>query len=143
MAIETPALPLELREYATFSVKDSREVFRGQKALHRKWGALYAEDQVGAHWTLLGDHGWVRSLSMQGKPLDAESAAARVPSKLSDELGIAPADEGVPNALVIAEWPVEEFRGQWFILGWPDEWQALGGVRVGPFRLLAAAGGDA
>ena len=46
---------LTVREYATFSVKESRQIFRGHKRLHRRWGSLYCEAD-GLRWTLLGDY---------------------------------------------------------------------------------------
>lgn len=117
-----------VREYATFSVKDARHVFRGQKRLHRKWGALYAEDDDGRRWTLLGDYGFCQLLRAQGKPM-----------KMSDDRHVGPYEDVVPptglgvEGPVLDEFPVDEFRPVWRIAGWPDDWPGIGAVHVLPF----------
>jgi hypothetical protein len=59
MSIDTrpPSRPLEAKEYALMSAKDSRKLFPGADQLHRKWGMLRAVDQQEEHWTLLGTPG--------------------------------------------------------------------------------------
>jgi hypothetical protein len=129
-----PYLPFEAIQYATISRKDSRAIFKKEKRLHQKWGVLLTRDQNREHWTLLGDHSWVVSLRMQAKPL-SEDDGIRMrgrPSALCEELGIKPLDVGIPSE-IMSEWPLEEFRAQWSINKWPDEWHELDVIRVCSF----------
>jgi hypothetical protein len=125
-----PRFPLRMREYATLSLEEARQVFGGQAELHRAWGLLYCDDEDGEHWTLLGSHSWVQSLRTRARPLSAEAIAAVPPSPS----GARPAGLGVDmSPPVAAEWPPEEFGAEFVIRGWSDEWPALGRIEVVPY----------
>lgn len=131
-------LPLETREYATISVKDSREVF-ADKRLWGKWGALYVEDARGRSWTVLGDHAFCRALRAIEKPSDV-FVRGRIPGPL-DHISL-PSDRGVAGA-VLAEFPIDEFRPVWIIAGWPDEWRGLGRIEALAWSAALSAWGAA
>ncbi len=121
--------PLALREYATFSRRESRQVFRGQPRLGRAWGIFYCDDALGNHWTLLGRSSFIESMRARATPFEGDDRPAIY--------GVAPVAEMVdldPNRAVGVEHPLPEFGAEWAIRGWADEWEALGGIDVYPLR---------
>jgi hypothetical protein len=125
---------MQLQHVATFSENHAREVFTDMPEMAHAWGLLYCVDPNGDRWTLLGDHGWVASMTAaHGKPLGAEQLAVSPSAEWEVEMELTG-----PRS---SEWPVEEFRPEWAIKGWPDEWSASAGqpMALYPWADLADA----
>lgn len=101
-----PALPLIAREYATIERNAIPEF--PEEISRRRWGCLHSDDQNGEHWTILGDYEYVIALQ-------------QVPQTSSAQMD---------------DFPPDEFRPQWFLQGWPDEWLALDGDDERPLIAL-------
>jgi hypothetical protein len=91
-------------------------------------------EPTGDHWTLLGDPEYVRGLRVASQPTPA---AERIPSPPGEALGIKPVQRGVLMDLVEAEFPIDAFRPQWAVAGWPDEWMIMDGVDIWPWRMIS------
>jgi hypothetical protein len=114
------AASMQPRQVATFSQDHARKVFSDMPEMGQAWGLLYCLDPNGHRWTLLGDHAWVMSMTVaHGKPLSAEQFAAMPPSPTAES-----EVEMVMTGARLSEWPLEAFRPQWAIKGWPDEWSS-------------------
>jgi hypothetical protein len=107
---EPPRLPLTARE---FSLWEPDETHDRNPPLDVDWGCLHVVDARGARFTALGDYGYVVAL---------RSAEQRIPG---------PQDYDDPDwnrkgvIDVSDEFPIEEFRAQWLIGGWPDDWPEI------------------
>ena len=120
---------MQPQRIATFSRDHARKVFSGMPDMGQAWGLLYCLDPNGSRWTLLGDHGWVESMTAaHGNPLSAEQLAAMPPSPTAES-----EVEVVMTEAQRSEWPMAEFRPQWAIKGWPDEWSSSVSEPLGIF----------
>jgi hypothetical protein len=98
------------------------------KPLGRAWGMLFCADERGAQWTVLGDPAFVEPLRVAQRPLPEGVLRRAQPPSPSPA---PPSGKGLTGELV-GEFPVDEFRPQWLVRGWADEWSGLGRIEVWP-----------
>ena len=105
-------MPLVMREFATFSRSDSRQIFRtAPRELRRSWGVLHCVDAAGVKWTALGDPDYTRSL--QAAEVPHEPIPGYDHGANWNRMGAPPTFR--------EEWPLAAFAARWAVRGWPDE----------------------
>jgi hypothetical protein len=136
---------LRAQSFAVLTRSLTEQWFRGDSRLHRDWGAAFClsrETEREDHWTLLGDHAWVKTLMAAGQPPTPAEAADESHSPLE---GVSTPPTMIDHDLV-AEWPTADFRPGWVIRGWPADW-SVGPLDIFPWPSPQAAaaigGGDA
>jgi hypothetical protein len=123
-----PALPLRVREYRTWSGKDTRQALpRRAPVRGARWGTLHCVAADGARWTLWGKASYTHALE-GADPKAPEDSANRVEN---------PGWSGHawPSA-IIDEFPVETFEPRWATPGWVTDWHEIGGVTFVDVRLI-------
>ena len=123
------AFPLVWQEYALTSREQARRIFQ-PNPLRRAWSMLFCADQRGAHWTALGDTGFVQAVRAAERTFP-ESSRRQPPSPSP----VPPSGKALPVELT-GEFPVEEFHPEWLLRGWTDERPVHGRIEVCPSSMV-------